>query len=287
MMVRDLFFTEDARLVLCIVDSFHGASDVFKRVKHYDDHWEKVALFNKRDEALKYAAKSSCDFLFTDSDVGAQIYLSLVRFKIANQKARICVYEEGLGTYRDDIYSPLKRKLFSVLGIGAGFGACSLTDDVYLFDKDAYSKMAPQSYHKVRTISPRLADYVVSSSCLANIFGVRTALQRLSNAESSSSCLIYLSSWLISDSALTEINSVASVVKVLKLHPHITSEAGAEFSDCFDYVVEPGLPAEILLLAASEKFKRVIVYHHGSSIVRYIDSENISFVDLGWNLVKK
>ncbi len=287
MMVRDIFFGEGSKLVLCLVDSFHGARNVVERVKCHDNKWDDVLFFRSRHEAIRYAAEASCDFLFTDSDVGVKIFLSLAWFKIYNRKTRICVYEEGLGTYRDDIYSPLKAWLFNVFGVGAQFGACGLTDDIYIFDKETYVKKAPLSCHKARIITAKLEEYVGRSSCLADIFNVSTALHGLLDSSRDGLCLVYLGSWSVSDSALFEIRQVTAGVKILKLHPHITSEAGVEFYNSFDYVVDPSLPAELLLLTVAERFDRVIVYHHGSSIVRYFQSSGVDFIDLGWNVVFK
>ena len=65
-----------------------------------------------------------------------------------------------------------------------------------------------------------------------------------------------------------------------KEHPNILKINNTQRFNFNHFEVPNELPAELLIQKLLGLFKTVIVYHHGSSIVRYIQSDKILYKDL-------
>src|SRR5690606_35901220 len=99
---------------LVIVDSFFNARSVYERMKSTD--WEFSGLsfefFVSRSEAHQFVRMHKVNNIFIDADVGVRKYFDLLRMKLNNRLLSINVYEEGIGTYRTDLYPGVKKLIF-------------------------------------------------------------------------------------------------------------------------------------------------------------------------------
>ncbi len=95
---------------LIVVDAFKNSEKVTANLGEYGKRWGKAAFVDTHGQAYKYASGAGYSKLFIDSDVGLRKYLQLVLIKALNTDIVIAVYEEGLGTYRNDLYKGLKKK---------------------------------------------------------------------------------------------------------------------------------------------------------------------------------
>jgi hypothetical protein len=93
-------------------------------------------------------------------------------------------------------------------------------------------------------------------------------------AEKQQACAIYLSSWTVDDAALARLRIVDGL-RIIKLHPHIKIDH-CEGGNVMN--VHHAIPAEILIRFASKHCKSVTVFHHGSSVTRYISRPNLEFI---------
>lgn len=256
---------------LVIVDSFFNAEMIFERLKLADWEYSNISIefCNSTKEAYKFVGSIAINNLFIDADVGVRKYMCLLGIKIRRRLKKIFVYEEGLGTYRSDIYSGLKREIIKFFGIGVHFGGSGITNGVYVCCPSEYLENFPKyrkSVEKIRC-SPQeiLRLYFDKFSCIFDYSP--------SSGLCGEVCNIYLSNWQI-DRKFTEKFSALPGDKYLKPHPHIKAEDLSEYGT----LIGRTAPAEMVLIDLMEKYKFVNVFHHGSSVEKYISAKNIAFI---------
>lgn len=270
-LIRQLRIANESTLI--IHGGFIGAKEIFYRFKTEDVGIKgaKVIYLDRRGDVFRWVGQAAPEKLFVDGDVGFKNFINLILLKFFNPKMAICVFEEGIGTYRNDLYNGLKRKLFGLLGIGINFGGSVLTSRVYVTNPDRYKTVFPNLSQKVYTLdeSPRkiLTNYQKSWE---KIFDYQQI-----NAEPSNNCSVYLTSWNIDEDSINKMMSNQGD-KYIKLHPR-----------CLDQVRTPGVtilkataPAELIIADLSGKYKAINVYHHGSSVAQYFSETNVNFIQL-------
>ncbi len=256
--------------VFVIVDAFNGAREVYEKLFFEFKDLQSPIYFSLRKSALTFLKQQNFDNLFIDSDIGLKNYLTLALLEIYNPKILINIYEEGLGTYRSDLYSGIKKILLESIGAGVFFGASRFVKNVYVFSADEYCVNFPKNAFKVKKIEINLFDFVVSN---------HLSLKRLfefeginSNSLSGSICSLYLSDWTIDKNFLMHFQGLHGDLFV-KLHPHV--RINLKMDDI--QVVDARVPAELLLIDLMEKYKLVRVFDHNSSIRRYFNCEKIFY----------
>lgn len=257
---------------IIIVDAFKDAEGVSRRTG-------RVANFNipikfSRDHvgAYRLAEEAGYSKLFIDSDVGWKKNLTLIRLLLTCPDMEVNVYEEGVGTYRLDLYQGWRKRILELAGCGTRFGGNWRTRAIYVFETKAiWAGLKCQ----VVKIEMHLVDYIRRNWVdLLQIFNASPALSALTPG-ASGDCVIYLSTWNIDDFPVDLMSGISELVHV-KLHPHISE---ANFGRLGEGVklMPAAVPAEIIILAAELISKRVIVYHHGSSVPLYISSPNVRY----------
>lgn len=256
--------------VFVIVDAFNGARKVVAKLTSEFTELQKPAYFPSRQSALAFLKNQKFDNLFIDSDVGIRNFLTLASFKLNNPNISINVYEEGLGTYRTDLYSGVKKNMFGLIGVGSSFGTCCFVTRIYVFRTKEYSDKIPGGGFKVRKIQGDLSQFLMIN---------RDAFKRLfefKGIKPSSPdvlcCSLYLSGWNIGEEFLQYFRGLEGDL-FMKLHPRIRDNLEIEGIQ----TVDARVPAELLLIDLIESYQFVQVYDHNSSIRRYVNSCNIKF----------
>tara|TARA_B100000953_G_scaffold167278_1_gene137834 strand:+ start:4051 stop:4953 length:903 start_codon:yes stop_codon:yes gene_type:complete len=258
---------------LKIVDYFNGAENVYKRMSELN--WEydglEVSFFPSHRQAYIDSLKDKTDHLYLDSDASFQRYLDLMAITAVRPDINIIVFEDGVGTYRTDLYAGLKKVIFDAVGVGTYLGGHRKTSTVFVFDEQRYRNVFPQVKAEVVQIAERLEDTISRLSVeLDYIFG-----HQIEHSSHHHICNLYLSNWKIDEAAiemLAELNGDTFV----KLHPHIKR------SNLHSNIVQIDnrVPAEIVILNLSKNYQEVHVYHHGSSVEQYITSQNVDFINV-------
>lgn len=260
---------------LVITDSFMNSSDIYERAKV-----SLTAVFNQ----IKYqtipaaydeVGKQNYSRLFIDSDVGMRRLAQLMFLKVRRPKTRIYVYEEGIGTYRGDLYSSHRRAIVSFFGAGTHFGGCILTAGIYLFKPELYQqrfKRRPEIIKRIKLSIPELIRKFDDE--LSFLFSLGDLEDQLHNSKSEPGCILYLSSWDVDHDVLRQL-AAQKGPKIFKPHPHVR-EPPAPIPANF-LIVDGSLPAEILIPRLLIKFGSVRIFHHGSSVASYIDLPNVEF----------
>jgi len=259
-----------AKPVFVIIDTFCGATQVAESLSCEFNQLQTPVNFNSRQAALLFLREKKFDHIFIDSDVGLKNFLTLASIKLANPKISIHVYEEGLGTYRTDLYSGFKKKIFGLIGIGVFFGACRFINSVYVYRTQEYIDNIPSNAFKVRQIQVCLPQFLKANrESLKRVFGF-DGVKPIS--PDTSCCSIYLSNWKIDEKFLLHFQNLEGDL-FIKPHPHIN-----------DYIetnpiktIEANVPAELILAEFMEVYDTVIAYDHNSSVRRYITGNNLIY----------
>jgi hypothetical protein len=259
---------------LVIVDSFANAKVVCDNMRLIDWTFGDFAIHFADTMTDAYAfvlCENEIGTLFIDSDVGFRRHLSLVRMKLQRPSLKIIVYEEGIGTYRTDLYAGMKAWIFPLLGIGVHFGGNYLTDGIYVCNPVAYLRAFPNFKKTVVGIDQGPTEIILKlTSAIYSIFGYKIIKNTTNQI-----CNIYLSNWNIDFEFVKKFSKYTGDGYV-KLHPHIKSEI------TFDglLVVGNSIPAEILIIDAMKNYREVNVFHHGSSVCDYLRDQSINFTEI-------
>ncbi|MDQ0349001.1 hypothetical protein [Ancylobacter vacuolatus] len=233
--------------------------------------WKSARYFPSFRLASRYAAALEGDELFIGGDAGLKHCLYLLFFKLLSRNTRINVYEEGVGTYRKDLYSSRKRAVIALTGAGTHLGNSVLTSNVYVLRPDAYLSALPGMERKVRQIVHSPVDVIrrhLASLCALFSYPPLTGADR-----KSACCILYLSSWS-QDEAFIKTLTDSSDDVYLKPHPHFKGDLGhGSF-----HVLTGAPPAELILVNLLDIYDRVTVFHHGSSTELYFSHERVEFV---------
>lgn len=258
---------------LLIVNYFADAEQVSIRLsKVISKECKVIFLINDR-QAFELAGNRRYEKLFMDSDVGFMRNLTLIRLKVRSIRTVLAVYEEGLGTYRNDLYSGVKRNILSIAGCGVNFGGNWLVNELYLYKPDDYVVHIKAKIIKIKkSIQTLLSEDLVRMKI---IFNAEHCLSSLEVAtEGLKRCVIYLSNWDLSERVIQALKKHESLV-VVKSHPNIKKIHKSCEAGCI--LVEPVIPAEMLIGWAVSRFESVSIYHHGSSAERYMNNSNCDF----------
>lgn len=230
--------------------------------------FKKVVLFETRRDALNAAASKVPEKIFIDSDIGLKPACDFIKLKLKSKNTQLCVYEEGIGTYRTDIIkNKLKKAIYHILGASDSFGGSPFTDRIYVFNAELYKSNHPEYSQKTIVIPVSLASWVVSNKhSLENVFGL-VAVEEGSTANDVVS--LYLTGWQVDFNLIKNIPRENRLY--VKPHPHISGVALASLKEIKGIKLIPGqVPAELLIALLMEKFNKVQVYHHNSSSVYYM-----------------
>lgn len=260
----------DTKPAFVILDTFSGAGEVADRLLHEFDQFQSPVFFTYREAALNFLEKAKFDHLFIDSDVGVRSFLTLAAQKFSNPRLLIHVYEEGLGTYRNNLYVGFKKKLFNLTGVGASFGGCRFVNSVYVFSAQEYIDNIPENGVKVNEIKGNLSKFIASN---------RDTLKRLfefsgvnSGAKNNSHCAIYLSNWSMDKEFISYFKLLKGDLFV-KPHPHLRN--CGEFDGV--RAIGANVPAELVIGDLMEVYEFVRVFDNHSSVRRYVSGHNLTF----------
>jgi hypothetical protein len=274
---ENLELSEEVQIL--VADRFKDASTIVGRFSESESRFS-FRLVASYDEAIEIAGSELPAHIFIHWDMGFGTQRRLRSLRRRNKGNRISVFEEGVGTYRQDIYPPIKKLIFRFLGFPVNIGGSRYISDIYVYDREKYLSNALVRPRDVNQIEPGLDGIVAARQAqFVSIFSAEELIESLEGSDRGV-CTIYLSDFNFKDSDLKGLFPERGV-RVLKLHPHCQARVLRN-----DILVAPtSLPAELLIMIASRIFNSVIVYHAGSSTAMYIHQDNVKFQDI--RLLKK
>lgn len=259
---------------ILVVDAFASAEDVARRLRKYPGYGSVVFCEDHR-KAYRIAQSRHYHHLYIDTDVGLYKYAQLAFIKALYREKIINVYEEGVGTYRNDLYRGARKYFLDLIGAGTYFGGCSLISKIYAYKLEEYNVKLNAPHNRVEEITKPLEQFIFENSAILNdVFNVGELEKVITSSMCYEECHVYLSGWNIDYSIMGELERLPGL-KLFKPHPHIKNARKNE-----GFLSVPAyIPAEILFVNLLEKFKKINVYHHGTSASRYINSNRIHFVN--------
>lgn len=269
--IEQLNISKASRILF--VGKFFNAKEIYERMRGADWQFSDLAIdfFNDHKEAYKFARQQDITNFFTEGDVGVKNFLYLLSLKLRLHPVTINIYEEGLGTYRTDLYSGLKKTILNFFGVGTNFGGCSLTNTLYVFNPDEYLKAFPGYKKALKKIEKTLVDVIRTHfDSLGYIFDRSPIAEKFGEM-----CNVYLTDHII-DFDFLENFSLLPGDKYIKPHPR----AYATTEKWHGTLLSRTAPAEMALLDLKQFYKIVNVYHHGSSVARYFKADNVNFLKI-------
>ena len=263
------------RSCLLIVDEFAEAELVFKNIQKYG-FWAEAFFFHTREEAFRYLTRSiRFNNLYVPSDIGLKFWLQILSIKVFNIPFKLAVCEEGVGTYRTELYFPVfKRKLLRKLGVGTYFGGCHFTDCIYLFEPDVYKNIFDSDV-KLYKLPSSLSDYLHSHIDRYKAYFDASGVFSVYGGHS---CAIYLTSYQVDHSFIKNlvVTNEEKQFEVLFVKPHPLMKYSVQAKG-IDFVIPNKIPVELCLMELSIIFESVTVFHQGSSAAHYMNFSNVEF----------
>jgi len=231
----------------------------------------KIIYVEHRQAAFNLVKKIKPAQLYVDGDVGFKNFLILGLLKLRIRYLQIFVFEEGLGTYRNDLYKGWKMFLFPMLGIGTNFGGSIWTSGIYVVDPKRYSRAISSETVNVKRIGKGPAETLVEYwEDWIKIFDYKW-----SDKKNCEECILYLTNWNF-DSGILKVIRVPGADHYIKPHPRCSTVFNtAEFR-----LMDTSAPAEMVISDLSKKYNIVRVFHHGSSVAEYFSRSNVLFVKI-------
>lgn len=259
------------RSCMIVTDDFNDAEAVATRLGTAD--WDlseiNVHFCPERRKAERLAVDLGAQKIFVDSDVGVKRFFILLWTQIRRRRPEIWVYEEGLGTYRADLYQQPKRSMLEVAGVGTRFGGCLITTGIYIREPDDYRRRFPQGPGKARKIACSPCEAIGRDFAeWSRIFDYKPV-----SSSTGDRCSIYLGNWTTDTIDLEWFKSLSGD-KYFKPHPHL--RPGPAVAGVL--TVSPTAPAELVLMDLRTKYMHIDVFHHGTSCERYMSVDGVSFV---------
>lgn len=274
----------DITFSLFVVDGFSDSKLIAGRLLEANLGWDVVRWFPSKKIALIKASIIKPDNVFVDSDVGTINSISLTRAKLLSPRTKFFVYEEGIGSYRTDLYAGLKKKILDFVGVATSFGQSPVVSGIWLYEPNRYRNSHPNYRKECVTIETSIHSLLEDE--FSNIFQVFDyEVSGDSSKLKEKKCNIYFSSWQV-DSKFMESFSALPEMNYIKLHPHIKN-SNKTFMDCGLSVFPARLPAEIVIMLLCKLYEEVTVYHHGSSIEKYMPViQKVNYINLGFYKAK-
>ena len=255
--------------VFIILDAFSGASSMANKMLSEFGGCQQTFFLGSRNNAFKFIAENKFKHLFVDSDVGVRNFFLLALLRFNNPDLAFHVYEEGVGTYRDDLYQGLKKQILHMLGVGVFFGSCCFVKDIYVFDVDEYSSKISLNKKKVKRIEGNLSTFLrFNNNELKRLFTFKGV-----NFEGRAvNCCVYLTDWQICEDLIIKMADFDGDA-FLKIHPHVRGVKSYKSVS----IIESSIPAELVLMDLMLCYEKVFVFDHHSSVRRYISGKNLQF----------
>lgn len=262
---------------LFIIPNFHNASEFFSKILEYDHRWKEIKVIeSKLDMSLLEYTVNKGDAVYVHSDMHWEL-----KFVGEFAKAKIIVYEEGLGTYSKEITSItkswLKNLVIKILTrikyLNSVTGGDSKTQSVYVYNKPLFEKENPINAHKSITFEYNFFDnYRANKYELDQIFELNNI-----TFPKYSHIALYLTS---NDSSIDFLSIFNSIDKnkydemIFKSHPNVASYYN-RLNNSYTNIM-----AELLIVKLLECGNTIDVYHFGTAVELYINSHGVKFFKL-------
>lgn len=255
----------DSHKTLIVVDSFADAYNFKMNVEKFDTSWNKVYLVKSVKYLYFLLLFLHIDRLYTFVD--CSIFVGILYLL---KRVKVCVLEEGAGSYIPNSIGGVQKNIHKLLGIGKNIGCSKFTWALYVYSPYAYKKLNPES---IANVIPFPHDFVSNMRQYTDLF-LKISSTDINNIEDvkNGNILIYITNWDIDQSILSKIDELkVNYDKVIiKPHPHIT-----------DYTLIPkgyhiiggNILAELFISLLLNNNNNLTVIHSSSTALLYFQNK--------------
>tara|TARA_R100000789_G_scaffold11804_1_gene15742 strand:+ start:5563 stop:6582 length:1020 start_codon:yes stop_codon:yes gene_type:complete len=259
---------ENAKMIVVdrAISDAESFSD-FVLSNYLGDLFDEVIFVSSYDEAVKEVNAAKCRNLFVEDDRVSLYYL----FQKADHE-NLLVYEEGIGTYLGHYKYMLSwPKYFrwylssKLFGCGLDFGESRSTKFVFVRYPKILIWFKPKLAGKVKPIAGHISEINLLKDQLFE-FCSDNFQSLFDEGKAEEDVALILGTW--GGLKYEDYESICgkSYSEILyKPHPH----DGAGIKKIADIRELAWLPAEALVLFLAEAYRKVVVYHYGSSVEFY------------------
>ncbi|MDF2832917.1 hypothetical protein [Chryseobacterium indoltheticum] len=271
----NISFNVEGKKILLIVDSFFDASTFFDNLLQLN-YWNEILFLSDYKSAYKYLSKKivKADNLYIDSDYGFKKGIRLYSIKTKH----IYVYEEGIGSYRNDLRSSQNGSrivdfFLKIIGVKEHFGGSRFVRGIYVYDHAKFNNLVPDFKKKLYHFPYTFHD---NFSLLRNHlhFQIDYIKEVISKLPKDKIICVYLTSWKYNSGIESFINENKNKNEfwLLKPHPHLKSiDIPSQY---FDYVMKANIFVEFFFSEIIREGIVFRVYHENSSALQYFPEIN-------------
>jgi len=267
---------------LMVIDSFKDSYILADRASQVD-YWEKVEVFSTYDLAFESVDVTKYTKLYIDSDYGYSKTSFLKKFK----NVIINVYEEGAGTYINNLRSTIEHNLGLGLGLGKiksflikliyrfyghydFHGGSKFTNNIYVYDVENYKQGKFLKGKNVLTFKNSFINHIQSPLVRKVLYPIEIDFLHLEKQD----VLLYVSNWYVDVNVMEQIkNQFNTYFKIVKLHPHIkmVDQSSDLFLSSFNTILNGGEMLEFYIESLLQAKCRLTILHHGTSALSYFN----------------
>ncbi|MEQ9297721.1 MAG: hypothetical protein RIF33_04115 [Cyclobacteriaceae bacterium] len=249
-------------LTLCIVNAFDGASFVYSNISGLNLVKLNVIFLKGYMAVFPGIWRSRIDRLYIDTDIGfwrrLLIFLSMAKETV--------VYEEGFGTYDIFRFGPMKM-------IHSYFGSFFMTNFLMVYHPE---KLHPTVAYKGCAFSQSLQKFIETNWDLMKIIMRNPENdQRINSIKGNVS--IYVTRRNLDKRNLSELDAQYDGKILVRPHPGLVDELEPKYILSNAYFSGE---MEVLNLLVNPNISSVRLYHHGTSMERYIQHPSLQYIEV-------
>jgi hypothetical protein len=230
--------------------------------------------------------------------VGFKNLLLFLGLKLRNRNLKICVFEEGVGTYFEPwyFYNYWKSVILKFIGVGINFGSCVFTSEIFLYKKENYRPIKKRL--NVVAIGQNLTStFNENFNLVAKLYSIDKLYDSINSKTNKADCVVILGTYFYTNEEYVQstFNKLIEIVEKLNLiskrhlviikdHPSKSNHISIDYLE--DAIsVDPAMPAEILLWIVFKICTKISIVHCDSSVLQYF--KHFSYTEYNYDFFTK
>lgn len=272
--IGNLAGSSNRRILIVFPDFFEGNIFV-DNIRRFDSYWDEIITIQTKADYYNYIKKHKINYLIVENDASVRMFAFMIIAKLRNQVKALYVFEEGIGTYRNDLHVGLDKLWRTLTLIGAHYGASPFCKHVILYEPEFYNN----KFHSHKAIS-------FSTKFIDGLKKHRTLFHKLcgdlpSNIDvHNQKILLYITNHSIDGEILSKMIQKKDNYDVMyiKPHPHIKK------LDCIPdgiEIIRTNILMEFILSDFLCKGNKLTIWHQASTSLIYFTNkvEEKNFVE--------
>lgn len=255
--------------VLIIDPRFSNGKSFVELLRRYDNDWDEIISMNGQNHYYDYIKSHKINYLFVENDASFKMTMYMCYAKLFKRVNKLFVFEEGIGTYRNDLHRGLDKVVRNVIGVGSHYGASFFSDNVILYEPGLYNKKFNSK--KAIPFANTFVEGLKKNDVLLSMVCDRVPSElEMKNKK----ILMYISNHTIDNNIILKMVDEKNKYDFIcvKPHPHIT-----KFDDIPDgiFVVKTNILVEFIIYNMLKNGNNLTVWHQAStSLVYFMDMIN-------------